>query len=43
MSFYKRIGFWVFIVIALLITIFVIKRAFNAVEVKTVTVKSRNL
>ncbi|MBI5205579.1 MAG: efflux RND transporter periplasmic adaptor subunit [Nitrospirae bacterium] len=43
MSFYRRIGFWVFIVIALLITIFVIKRAFNAVEVKTVAVKKQEL
>ncbi|MBI4684048.1 MAG: efflux RND transporter periplasmic adaptor subunit [Nitrospirae bacterium] len=43
MSFYKKISFWFFLVLIFLAAFFIIKRSFNAIEVKVSPVKRQEL
>lgn len=43
MPLYKKLSFWFFLIIILLVAFFVLKRAFNAIEVKEMPVKRQEL
>ncbi len=43
MFFYKRLSFWILLIIILLIAFFVLKRAFNVIEVKVSQIKKQDL